>query len=175
MVCHLAHTWPLFFFTWPRGLTPYGACARQKGNSTRKMLHSTFNTQFPPRAACVGCHIFMGNPPGLAQTVCWGVGCRGEPMSAMRRSHALAVQREGAQRIEQGSGGNGRGVGSGQWVGSGPRKGTSRRRCWLPWRAVEHLCRAMRWPFGARGRRGSSEAAGATAEACAAARGWAAG
>ena len=87
------------------------------------MLHSTFNTQFPPRAACVGCHIFMGNPPGLAQTVCWGVGCRGEPMSAMRRSHALAVQREGAQRIEQGSGGNGRGVGSGQWVGSGPRKG----------------------------------------------------
>ena len=65
----------------------------------------------------------MGNPPGLAQTVCWGVGCRGEPMSAMRRSHALAVQREGAQRIEQGSGGNGRGVGSGQWVGSGPRKG----------------------------------------------------
>ena len=66
---------------------------------------------------------------------CWGVGCRGEPMSAMRRSHALAVQREGAQRIElrgsreleidQGSGGNGRGVGSGQWVGSGPRKGYS--------------------------------------------------
>ena len=53
--------------------TPYGACARQKGNSKRKMLHSTFNTQFPPRAACVGCHIFMGNPPGLAQTVlgCW--------------------------------------------------------------------------------------------------------
>ena len=41
----------------------------------------------------------------------------------MRRSHALAVQREGAQRIEQGSGGNDRGVGSGQWVGSGPRKG----------------------------------------------------
>ena len=59
----------------------------------------------------------MGNPPKLAQ--CWGVGCRGELMSVMRRSHALAVQFEGAQRIEQGGGGEGRSVVSGQWVGSG--------------------------------------------------------
>ena len=39
--------------------------------------------------------------------------------------HALAVRRAGAQRIERGSGGNGRSVRSSQGVGSGPRKGYS--------------------------------------------------
>ena len=88
--------------------------------------------------------------------------------------HALAAQREGAQRIKQGSGGNGRSVGSGQWVGSGPR-GHRADGDGCRGRPLSAVCRAMRWPFGARGRRGSSKAAGATAEACAAASGWAAG
>ena len=88
--------------------------------------------------------------------------------------HALAAQREGAQRIKQGSGGNGRSVGSGQWVGSGPR-GHRADGDGCRGRPLSAVCRAMRWPFGARGRRGSSKAAGATAEAWAAASGWAAG
>ena len=65
-----------------------------------------------------------GLPHMLAQTVlgCW-LPRRADECHAPR--HALAAQREGAQRIKQGSGGNGRSVGSGQGVGSGPRKGYS--------------------------------------------------
>jgi len=115
-------TWPLFF-SLGRGLT---ACASALG------AHFRLRQLGRGRGALWrlgGRHLHLVGRGVRVRVRARADGVGVLAAAASRRApmprHALAVRRAGAQRIERGSGGNGRSVRSSQGVGSGPRKGYS--------------------------------------------------